>query len=368
MPFLDTILWNNTVREWLIAVGVGVAAYVAVRVILRVIRGRLAALARRTSTDWDDMVIQALGKTRRIFVLAVAVYAGGTALTLPPPVQTALGIVTVLVVLLQTGIWLSTALAFGLDSYTRKQLKSDRAAATTVSAMGFVGKLLVWSLVLLMALDNVGVDVTALVAGLGIGGVAVALALQNVLGDLFASLSIVLDQPFVLGDFVIVGDFPGKVEHIGLKTTRVRSLWGEQVVFANSDLLSSRLRNFGRMEERRIVFTVGVTYQTPRKSLEEIPDIIREAIEEQDRTRLDRSHMKEFGDFSINFESVYFVLSPDYNLYMDIHQAINLRIHERFEEEGIEFAYPTQTLFLAREGAQNGAGRERKGTVRAGAS
>lgn len=361
MAVLDTILWGNPVQRWLIALALGLIAYGLVRLALRVVRGRLGALAERTRTEWDDLVIHALGRTRRLFVLAVALYAGGNALVLPARIWDVIQIATVLIVLIQIGIWVSSALTFGLERYTRKQLDHDRGAATTVSAMGFVGKLIVWSLVLLVALDNIGVDVTALVAGLGIGGIAVALALQNVLGDLFASLSIVLDKPFVLGDFVIVGDHLGSIEHIGLKTTRIRSLWGEQVVFSNSDLLGSRLRNFGRMAERRVVFSIGVVYQTPRSQLELIPAIIREAIEEQERTRFDRSHLKEFGDFSINFESVYFVLAPDYNVYMDVHQAINLRIHQRFEEEGIEFAYPTQTLFLA--GQSVGAGE--RGSVRA---
>jgi len=351
MALLDTMLWENTVRDWLIAVGLGALAYAAVRVVLRLVRGRLGALALRTRTAWDDVVIHSLGRTRRLFILMVAVYVGATVLALPPQARSAVEIVTILVVLLQVGIWLSASLAFGLERYTRQRLEHDRGAATSVSAMRFVGKLIVWVLVVLVALDNIGVDVTALVAGLGIGGVAVALALQNVLGDLFASLSIVLDKPFVLGDFVIVDDYLGSVEHIGLKTTRIRSLWGEQVVFSNGDLLKSRLRNFGRMAERRVVFSIGVTYQTPRRKLERIPRLIREAIERQERTRFDRSHLKEFGDFSINFESVYYVLAPDFNLHMDVQQAINLRIHELFEEESIEFAYPTQTLYLAGDGA-----------------
>jgi len=351
MPYFDTILWENPVRDWLIALGLGLAAWVGVRLVLRFIRDRLSALAKRTETEWDDLVIHALGRTRRVFVLAIAVYAGANGVVLPSRVWSAIQIATVLTVLLQVGLWLSSALAFGLEGYTRKRLESDRSAATTVSAIGFVGKLLVWSLVLLVALDNVGVDVTALVAGLGIGGIAVALALQNVLGDLFASLSIVFDKPFVLGDFVIVDEHLGNIEHIGLKTTRIRSLWGEQLVFSNNDLLGSRLRNFGRMAERRVTFSIGVIYQTPRSQLERIPGIIREAIQTQDKTRFDRSHLKEFGDFSINFESVYYVLAPDFNTYMDIQQAINLRIHEQFENQGIEFAYPTQTLFLAREQA-----------------
>ena len=195
-------------------------------------------------------------------------------------------------------------------------------------------------------LDNLGYNVTALIAGLGVGGVAVALAVQNILGDLFASLSILFDKPFVVGDFLIVDEHMGSVEHVGLKTTRVRSLSGEQLIFSNSDLLKSRLRNYGRMYERRVAFQTGVTYETPREKLKLIPGIMRAAIEAQQKTRFDRSHFAAYGDFSLNFETVYYVLGPDYNLYMDIQQAINLQIHEQFEAAGIEFAYPTQVLHL----------------------
>jgi small-conductance mechanosensitive channel len=195
-------------------------------------------------------------------------------------------------------------------------------------------------------LDNLGVDITALIAGLGVGGIAVALAVQTVLGDLFASLSIALDKPFVVGDFLIVDDLLGSVEFVGLKTTRLRSLSGEQLVFSNSDLLNSRIRNYGRMYERRTAFDIGVTYQTPREKLKKIPDIIRTAIEKQDDTRFDRSHFKAYGDFSLNYETVYYISGPDYNKYMDIQQAINFEIHAAFEREQIEFAYPTQTIFV----------------------
>jgi small-conductance mechanosensitive channel len=212
-----------------------------------------------------------------------------------------------------------------------------------------LGRLATWVVVLLLGLDNLGIDVTALVAGLGVTGIAVALAVQNILGDLFASLSIVLDKPFVIGDFLAVGDMMGSVEYVGLKTTRLRSLSGEQLVFSNSDLLGSRIRNFGRMAERRALFTIGVTYQTPREKLERIPQMIREAVEAQPQTRFDRSHFARYGDSAITFETVYYVTVPEYPVYMDIQQAINLRIHEAFEREGIEFAYPTQTVFLTKQ-------------------
>ena len=198
----------------------------------------------------------------------------------------------------------------------------------------------------LTALGTLGVAVSPFVASLGIGGVAVALALQNVLGDLFASLSIVFDKPFVVGDSVAVDDFSGTVEYVGLKTTRIRSISGEQLVFANSDLLASRLRNYGRMRERRVIFTIGVTYGTPSEALRAIPRYLREAIERLDNTRFDRSHLKEFGDSSIDFETVYHMVVPDYNAYMDTQEQISLALYERFEAQGIDFAFPTRTVRL----------------------
>ena len=250
----------------------------------------------------------------------------------------------------QGGIWFNAGLKAWLDLYRESRLSTDAAAVTTMQAAGFVARILVWAVVLLLALDNLGVQITALVAGLGIGGIAVALAVQNILGDLFASLSIVLDKPFVIGDFLIVDTYLGAVEHVGLKTTRLRSLSGEQLVFSNADLLQSRVRNYGRMFERRVVFSIGVTYQTPREKLKAIPGILRAAVEAQEKTRFDRSHFKDFGDYSLNFETVYYVLAPDYGIYMDVQQAINLRVHEEFEREGIEFAYPTQVVHVVGSG------------------
>lgn len=351
MEILDTTFLGNSIRQWAIGVGAMIAAVAGLYVLRAVVVSRLTALSKRTSTDWDDILAAAVAKTRLAFVLIVGVVAGMQLLALPERVLEAAGRVLVIAGLVQAGIWAGTLLAKWLESYRKRTMKEDPATTTTVSALGFVGNLVLWAGVLLLALDNLGVDITALVAGLGIGGVAVALALQNVLGDLFASLSIVLDKPFVLGDFLIIDDHLGSVEHIGLKTTRLRSLSGEQLVFSNSDLLGSRVRNFGRMYERRVVFPLGVTYQTPREKLEAIPGMLKDAVEAQEQTRFDRAHLKAFGDFSINFETVYYVKVPDYTAYMDVQQAINLRLHEQFENEAIEFAYPTQTLFLARQEA-----------------
>jgi small-conductance mechanosensitive channel len=201
----------------------------------------------------------------------------------------------------------------------------------------------------LLILQNLGVQITAILAGVSISGIAIALAVQNVLGDLLGSLSIILDKPFVIGDFIVVGEFSGTVEHVGLKSTHIRSVSGEQLVFSNSDLLSSRIRNYKRMQERRAVFTVGVTYDTPAETLEAIPDMIKSIVEGQEQTRFDRCHFKSFGASSLDIETVFHMTVPDYDAFMDAQQAINIELFRLFEREGIEFAFPTQTLKLQRE-------------------
>lgn len=347
MDFLNSTFADNTVHAWLTAAGVTLVSFLLLRYVAVGVLARLAHAAARTRNTWDDILAEALKGTRSLPVLAVAVFAGAQALALPGDVSGMLRSITVIALLVQSGLWVSRGLTAWLALRTEADAQDEPARVMTMNVIGIAAKVALWSMVLLLALDNLGVDVTALVAGLGVGGVAVALAAQSILGDLFASLSIVLDKPFVLGDFLIVGDFLGSVEAIGLKTTRLRSLSGEQVVFSNSDLLGSRVRNFGRMYERRVVLKLGVTYQTTREQLVAIPGIVRDAIEAHgDGVRFDRSHMAAYGDFAIVFESVYFVLSPDYNRHMDVQQDIFLKIHEEFETRGIEFAYPTQTVFL----------------------
>lgn len=355
MSYFQTSVIGNTLQEWAIALGIVVLSYVALRITARVLLGRLAQFATRTDTDWDDIISAALERTRGWILLIFSLLFGAMSLTVPEQVRSLLESAAAIALFLQIGFWLGAGISAWMASYERRMAQEDAAAVMSVGIVAIVLKLALWSVVLLLSLDNMGVDVTALVAGLGIGGVAVALAAQNILGDLFASLSIVLDKPFVLGDFLIVGDHLGSVERIGLKTTRVRSLSGEQLIFSNGDLLSSRIRNYGRMYERRVVFKLGVTYQTPREKLRLIPEIIREAVEElgEETVRFDRSHFQSYGDFALTFETVYYVLGPDYNLYMDCQQTINFTVHRRFQEEGIEFAYPTQTLFLAREGNES---------------
>lgn len=349
MEFLQIEILGNTLQAWLIGTVATLVIFVALKFGIRIIHKRVAAIAERTTTRIDNVVAATMGKTRSIFLLLFALFFASLTVELSQVVRGAVVSIAVLALLVQAGIWAGTALKAGLRAYAEQQLAEDAAALTTMNAVSFVGRLALWSVVLLLALDNLGIDVTALVTGLGIGGIAVALAAQNILGDLFASLTIVLDKPFVIKDFLIVNEFLGSVEYIGLKTTRLRSLSGEQLVFSNSDLLNSRIRNYGRMFERRVVFSVGVVYQTPRDKLEKIPGMIRSAIESQEKTRFDRAHFKDFGAYSLNFEAVYYVLDPAYNTYMDTQQAINLSIHQQFEAAQIEFAYPSQTVFVVPE-------------------
>jgi len=343
---LESEFYGNTIQSWLIALGIMLVVWCALLLARRIAAGSIKHLVRKTALVWDDVLAALIPRTHSAFLLALAILSGAQPLQLPADLDRGLRQMVVIVALIQVGLWATCAVTFFVKSYRERKIKEDPSGVTTISALGLLARLVVWVLVLLLVLANAGVEIAPLLAGLGVGGIAIALAVQTVLKDLLASLSIILDKPFVVGDFLIVGDLMGAVEHIGLKTTRIRSLSGEQLVFSNNDLLDSRIRNFGRMKERRAVFTIGVTYQTPHDKLERIPGILKAAVEAQEKTRFDRAHFKTYGDFSLGFETVYYVAVPDMTKYLDIQQAINLRLYADFEKEGIQFAYPTQTLFL----------------------
>ncbi|MFC2106019.1 mechanosensitive ion channel family protein [Candidatus Bipolaricaulota bacterium] len=349
MEFLAVEFQGNPVWRWLVAVGILVFVGFILRVLLWRLVRKLRVVVAKTPGRFDDLIVELLDKTKSLFVFVVSLYAGSMILALPELAESILRGIFIVALLIQAGYWGNAFVAFWIRRNVQRKLTEDAATATSMAALGFVAKMAIWTVVALLALENLGIDVTALIAGVGIGGIAIALAVQNILADLFASLSIIVDKPFVIGDFIIVGELMGTVERIGLKTTRVRSLTGEQIIFSNSDLLSSRVRNYRRMYERRVAFSIGVTYQTPPEIIEIIPGLIEEIVSGQPDVRFDRSHFKEFGDFAIVFETVYFVLLPDYAVYMNVQQAINLAIMRTFAERNVEFAYPTQTLFVQRE-------------------
>lgn len=343
---LQTIVLGNPIQDWLTALTIALIINLLIGVIKWAITRRFADFLSNGRTNLDDSLVEMARRTRQWLVFAITLYMGARYLELPPKLDLGLTIVATLAAFIQVGLWAGTALDFWIGRTRKRALIEDAGATTSLAALSFIGHLLIWTMVLLLALDNLGVNVTALVAGLGVGGIAVALAMQNILGDLFASLSIVIDKPFVIGDFIVVGDDKGTVEHVGLKTTRVRSLSGEQLVFANGDLLKSRVRNHKRMYERRNVFSFGVLYQTQADELEWIPGEVKRIIEAQELTRFDRAHFQKFGDSSLDFEAVYWLKDPDFNRYMDVQQAINLALVRSFAKKKIGFAYPTRSLLI----------------------
>ncbi|MDD4240674.1 MAG: mechanosensitive ion channel family protein [Smithellaceae bacterium] len=348
MDILNTIYLGNTLQSWLAAVLILAAVFAVLKIVQRAAISRLTKLSAATDNQIDDLLVTMLRQTKFFILLIASAYVASYAVVLRPSVAALWQKAVILVLIVQGGLWASAGVRFWLGRTIARRMDQDASSATTLSLLGFVARMVLWIIVFLLILDNLGVNITGLVAGLGIGGIAVALAVQNILGDLLASLSIVLDKPFVIGDFIVVDALSGTVEHIGLKTTRIRSLSGEQLIFSNNDLLKSRIRNYKRMEERRIIFSFGVVYSTPPEKLERIKAIVWDIIEKTPKARPDRVHFKEFADSSLNYEVVYFVALPDYNVYMDVQEAINLAIYRRFQEEGIAFAYPTQTIFLER--------------------
>ena len=353
LAFLEQPVYARTVvKDWLLALAVAVLTVFVLFILKRFIRARVARFAKRTKTRIDDHIAGMLDRTKSFFLLGVGIYAGSRLLPLPPGPEMVIKKALVIVFLMQTLVWVNRLITLVLAKYKERKLQEDNASAkASISAISFISKLILWVIFLMLLLDNLGFNIKTLVAGIGISGIAVALAMQNILGDIFASFLIVLDKPFVLGDFIIIDSYMGTVEYIGLKTTRIRSLSGEQLVFANSDLIKSRIKNYKRMEQRRIVFGFGVTYQTGYEQLKAIPEIVKEIIEKDPRTKFDRAHFQKYGDSSLDFEVVYYVTEPDYTVYMDIQQEINLELFRKFEELKIEFAYPTRTILMEKGGS-----------------
>ncbi len=340
--------WHITPERLGYAAATAVAFWLAIIVLRRILRhivvSRRLEHRRESGRVIQRFLLVVLRRTSKACLFVVGLFL---ALQWLWAVDTFVGkpIVT-LVLILQATLYASGFTRRYLNSMRLRRGREDPSRVSSFGILSFAAQIALWSVALLVALQNLGFEITALVAGFGIGGIAIAFALQNILGDIFCSVAIILDKPFAVGDFIIVGEQLGVVENIGIKTTRVRSLWGEQIIFSNADLTNSRIRNFKRMQERRVVFSIGVVYETPAEKLELIPGIVRESIEANALTRFDRAHFQRFGDFSLDFEIVYYVLDRDFNIFMDIQQGINLAIFRRFKEEGIQFAYPTQELVV----------------------
>ena len=332
---------KHSLMEWVYFLILTFLIYYSIRIFHSTLCKRLAENYYNVVIDvWKSLFIS----TTRLFLLGAALYFGTRFVELPAQVEGLIQKISMIIFWIQVAIWLSAGIKHAADRYIEKKRVLDQSAVTAAS-MGFFGaRVLVFILVLLLALDNIGFDVTTLIASLGIGGIAIALAVQNILGDLLASLSITLDKPFVVGDFIVMDDFMGTVENIGLKTTRIRSLNGEQIIFSNAELLKGRIRNYKRMFERRAVFTFTLRHDTPLNALTEIPIRVKESIDKIPKTRFDRCHFVSISDLGFVFEAVYLVLAPDYNQYMDIQQKINIELFKAVADLNTNFAFSPQLI------------------------
>ena len=343
--FLSREIFRNRVADYLVFLVVLVVGIVIITIFKRLVLGRLKQWAKTTTWDIDEFIVDIVRKMLVPIAYYGMFFLASKNLAIPPVLERVIEMAGMVLVAFLSAQALIAVAGFAIQTYIEKSEKgSGRERA--LQGLTTLIRVVVWGLATVVLLDNLGFRINTVIAGLGIGGIAVALAAQNILGDLFAYFTIMFDRPYEIGDFVIVGEHMGVVNQLGVKTTRIGSLGGEQIIMSNKDLTDSRVRNYKRMEKRRVLFRLGVTYQTPYEMLKEIPGTIREIIEGIEDTVFDRAHFSSYGDFSLLFEVVYYVAGNDYNKYMDIQQEINLGIHEEFEKRKIEFAYPTQTLFL----------------------
>jgi len=334
---LDETLWLNIA----VVSGVTFVSYLALQTILKVVTHRLRKLSKKSPSGFTGMAAEMLSRTSQLLLIAMSLLIGLKFAELPDRWESAIAHGWFIALAFQIALWLDTAVHLWMESLTRDG-KMRNPVTTTI--IGIMLRIVVWTMMLLSILANLGVDITAMVASLGVGGIAIALAVQTLLSDVFASLSIGIDKPFEIGDFVVFGDIAGNIEHIGLKTTRIRSLSGEQVVCANADLLSQTIHNYKRMNTRRIVFKFGLSYKTPANKLREVSQLVRRIINDIDKAKFDRAHFLAFDNSQLTFEVVYIMQTADYNAYMDVQEEINLRLLDGVHDLEVDFAFPIRQV------------------------
>ena len=344
-PILNYVIFGNSVLRYLSSLFIFLLGMVVIKLFLRRIILIIRKFAEKTASTLDDFLVDLIQTIVLPFLYFWVIYIALKNLIFPEFIEKALNYAILGIVVFFAGKVVLEFVGYGFKIFLKKH-GGDITLEKSLQGIMVVIKVLVWTFAIMFFLDNLGFKISTVLAGLGLGGVAVALAAQTILKDLFSYFCILFDHPFKVGDFIVVNDLSGTVEHIGIKTTRVRSINGELLIFSNSYLTDSSLRNYQLMERRRVVFKIGVVYQTPLSKLKEIPQIIKDIITNIPDAVFDRAHFSAFGDFSLIFEIVYYVLGGDYNKYMDIQQKINFAIKEEFDKRNIEFAYPTQTIFL----------------------
>ena len=341
MKLLDKVFWNNTIADYAVFLGALLLSAVLIFFFGRIVLRRIAARREQSQSPYGEFVLAGIKQYLLPIAYFTAFYYCTRLLTLNDTLSKIVGTLSTLFAIVMGAVFLSSLTAY---FFGKMSLGKDENGALAVKWLGRFAKGVVWVIALILFLDNIGVKITSLVTGLGIGGVAIAFAAQSALSDIFCFFTIFFDKPFELGDFIIAGDHMGTVEHIGLKTTRLRALGGEQLIVSNADLTGSRIRNYKTMQQRRVVFSLGVTYDTPGEKLRKIPGIIRSVVEHTQEATFARANFASFGAYSLNFEIVYYVLSSDYDRYMQINEEINLAIKEGFEQLGVSFAFPTTSV------------------------
>ncbi|RMV40771.1 MscS mechanosensitive ion channel [Pseudomonas savastanoi pv. phaseolicola] len=346
--FTDSQFLGISLANWILAVFASTMSFILVRGVIGFVLRKMRSRPDSPSTHMRYIVVQVLSGTSNTLLLLASILIGVGMLDLPERWLGQVSSLWFVVAALQVGLWANRAIALALQRYFVRHNAGGTYQGSALATLSLWGaKVLLWATVVMAMLSNVGVNITAFVASLGVGGIAVALAVQNILGDVFASLSIAVDKPFEVGDFIVVGALSGTVEHVGLKTTRIRSLGGEQIVMANADMINNTIQNYKRLQERRIVFEFRLTYDCSVDQIREVPKKVETIINAQKLARFDRSHFRDFGETSLEFETVFIVLDPSYNVYMDVQQAINLDIMEAFAELDVRFAFPSRTVYVA---------------------
>jgi small-conductance mechanosensitive channel len=343
MDILNNIFWGNTVMAYLIAAGSIVIAWA----VLKLLRHKvIAAIRKRTDsseTQLDDILI----KTVQDFLLPFGYlwinYIIITQLTLHPKFDRILSS-ALMVITTYYGVRLINHLICGILTIYMKRKNEPQERIRQLNGILMVVKAIVWVLGVIMLIDNLGYNVRTIIAGLGVGGIAIALAAQNILGDLFSYLVIFFDKPFEVGDFIIVGAHAGIVEKIGIKTSHVRSLDGQQLVMPNAEMVKTVIQNYKRLQRRRMVFPISISYLTPAKTLKEIPGIVKDIIDKYEMVTYDRAHLKTFSEHSITYEVVYYINSAEFPVFMNAHQFVSIDILEAFEKRGIRIALPTTVI------------------------
>ena len=325
--------------DWVQALAAFLITYAVLSVLRRVLLIRLGQGASHTRFTAHDVSLDLLKHTRTYFILVISAFTATLFLTLNDQVSGVLHVVFIALVLLQVARWGSRLIAIYVSHAISRGAEEQRDNAATINLLGTLAQVILWVIIILLILSNAQFNISTLIASLGITGIAVAFAMQRILADLFASFSIALDKPFVIGDYIVVGDKQGTVEHIGLKSTRIRSLTGEQIIISNSDLLASRIQNFKRMSERRIHFSLHLSPKTTMEKLAQVPGIVENIITALPEVRFSRANFSEIGDSYLQYDVVYFTLSPDYDVYMDVQEKINLAILRTFEAEQILFSF-----------------------------